>query len=417
MGEYHIRGGRRLRGELRVRGGKNAVLPMFAAMILNGAECVLHNCPRIRDTFISAEILRCLGCKVTIEGNTVVVNSSGARDWHIPEELSGEMRSSVIFMGGLLGRFGQADISYPGGCELGTRPIDMHIKALAAMGTFIETGERLLCQTKGLTGARIPLQFPSVGATENIMLAAVLAKGQTKICNAAREPEIVDLQGFLNGMGADIKGAGTDTIVINGVEKLHSVEYCAMPDRIVAGTYLAAAAITGGELWLTGVTPSDLIPVTSAFTEMGCRIAEVENTITLKAPGRLHRIPHLATHPHPGFPTDMQAPLTATLSLAEGTSVVKENLFSSRNGHIIGLQRMGADILEMQDNRSFVIRGVENLQGATVEATDLRCGAALILAGLAAEGNTVVKESIYVERGYEQIELALQKVGAEISFK
>ena len=417
MGEYHIRGGRRLNGELRVRGGKNAVLPMFAAMMLNGAESVLHNCPRIRDTFISAEILRCLGCKVTIEGNTVVVNSSGAKEWHVPEELSGEMRSSVIFMGGLLGRFGKADISYPGGCELGTRPIDMHIKALSAMGTSIESRERLLCRTDGLKGMRIPLQFPSVGATENIMLAAVLAKGETVICNAAREPEIVDLQGFLNGMGANIRGAGTDTVVINGVDNLHSVEYCAMPDRIVAGTYLAAAAITGGEVKITGVTPSDLIPVTSAFAEMDCRISELGSAITLKAPSRLQRISHLATHPHPGFPTDMQAPFTAALTLANGTSVVKENLFSSRNGHIVGLQRMGADILEMQDNRSFVIRGVENLRGATVEATDLRCGAALILAGLAAEGDTVVKESIYVERGYEQIEVALRSVGAEISFK
>jgi len=421
MGEYHIQGGKKLEGELKVSGSKNAVLPIFAAMLLNGTKSILHNCPKIHDTLVSIQILEHLGCTVSEEGEgRIVVDSSTACRWDIPDEYSSQMRSSVLFMGALLGRFGKADISYPGGCELGSRPIDMHTKAMGIMCTSIQTGDVISCRSTGLRGARIPLSFPSVGATENIMLAAVLAEGETWILNAAKEPEIVDLQRFLNGMGANVSGAGSSTILIQGVEKLHVVEHHVMPDRIVAGTYLAAAAITGGEIHLKGVNTQDLIPVTAKFAEMGCEIKEnssdtaLSDSIWLKAPPRLQYIPKLETSPHPGFPTDLQAPFVAALSLAEGTSVVEENVFSSRFGHIPNLSRMGADILVMQDGRNFVVRGVERLKGASVEATDLRCGAALILAGLAAEGQTIVKESHHVARGYEHIEVDLRGLGADI---
>lgn len=422
MGEYHILGGKRLKGEVRIGGSKNAVLPIFAAMVLNGSKSILHNCPLILDTFISIEILQSLGCTVTIEagisgaGNTVIVDSEGASNWHVPEEFTRKMRSSVLFMGGLLGRFGKADISFPGGCRLGDRPIDMHTQALEAMGCAIQTGEMLRCRAKKLRGIRIPLSLPSVGTTENIMLAAVLAEGETIILNAAREPEIVDLMRFLNGMGADVRGAGSDTIVIRGVKKLHSVEHHAMPDRIVAGTYMAAAAMTAGKARLTDVCPADLIPVTAKFIEMGCQITETESTVAIKGPSRLQYIPKLQTRPHPGFPTDLQAPFVAALSLAEGTSVVEENVFNSRGGHIPELVRMGADIMEMQDARTFVIRGIERLKGAAVEATDLRCGAALILAAIAAQGESIVTEGHHVERGYEQIEKDLRALGADIRY-
>jgi len=414
MSEYHIQGKIRLAGEVSASGSKNAVLPIFAACILNGSKNVLHNCPQIQDTMISIQILEHLGCTVTTEGNTVIVDSSTANNWHVPDEFTRQMRSSVLFMGSLIGRFGKADVSFPGGCELGSRPIDMHIKALGAMGTDIQTGDMLQCSAEKLQGLRIHLSFPSVGATENIMLAAVLAEGETTILNAAREPEIVDLQGFLNSMGAKVIGAGSDTILIKGVKKLHEAEYTVMPDRIVAATYLLAAAITEGEINLKNVRPSDMIPVTAKLTEMGCQISEGANSIKLLAPPRLKSISKLETRPHPGFPTDLQAPFVATLALADGTSVVEENVFSSRCGHAPELTRMGADIMVTQDSRNFVIRGVESFKGATVEATDLRCGAALILAGLAAEGKTIVKEGYHVSRGYEHIEVDLRGLGADI---
>lgn len=414
MGEYHIQGGFRLGGEVRISGSKNAVLPMFAATVLNGSESILHNCPCIQDTLISIEILKQLGCTVKVEGNTVVVDSSSAYLWHIPDDFTRKMRSSVLFMGGLLGRFGKADISFPGGCKLGSRPIDMHIQALAAMGCSISQDDMLRCRTENLKGTRISLSFPSVGATENIMLAAVLAQGETTILNAAREPEIADFERFLNGMGANIAGAGTDTIVIRGVKELQPVEYRVMPDRIVAGTYLVAAAITSGNVLLKDALPADLQPVTAKLTEMGCKITEEQNRVAIKAPPRLQYLPKLETRPHPGFPTDLQAPFAAALSLADGTSVVEENVFNSRNGHIPELVRMGADIMELQDGRNFVIRGREKLKGSIVEATDLRCGAALIIAGLAAEGETIVTESHHVERGYECIDADLRSLGADI---
>lgn len=418
MNEYVIRGGNRITGELRVCGGKNAVLPILAATVLNGSESVIHNCPKIMDTFISIKILEHIGCKVHLEGNTLIVDSSGVSRWDVPAELVGEMRSSIIFMGGMLGRLEKVNISYPGGCELGDRPIDLHIKSLQAMNAVIrETHGTLHCQTRRMTGAKIHLDRISVGATENIMLGAVMAEGETVIAHAAREPEIQDLQLFLNGMGADITGAGTDTIVIRGVKKLHGVEHCVMPDRIVAGTYLTAAAVTGGELTLTRTAPADLAPVISKLAEMGCLLRVTEGTVSIKAPPRLKYLPRLMTEPHPGFPTDMQAQFVTALAMAEGTSVVTETIFDSRNKHAAELKRMGADITLSHDGMTFVIRGREKLQGAVVNARDLRGGAALILAGLAAEGETIVRNTSYVERGYEQIEEALRSAGGDITLR
>jgi len=414
MGEYHIIGGKRLMGEVRAGGSKNAVLPMFAATVLNGGKSVLHNCPIIQDTLTSIEILKHIGCTAEVHGNTVTIDSAPANSWHVPEEYTQMMRSSILFMGGLLGRFRRAEISFPGGCNLGSRPIDLHTKAMGAMQCSIQTSETLRCSADSLTGFTHHLDFPSVGATENIMLAAVLAEGETVIGNAAREPEIVDLARFLNGMGADVRGAGSGTIVIQGVEKLHDVEHRVMPDRIVGGTYLLAAAITGGEILLTETNPLDLIPATAKLAEMGCRVIESEDTIALKAPQRLKYLTKLETCPHPGFPTDLQAPFVAALCVADGTSVVEETVFNSRSGHIPELSRMGADVMVMQDGRNFVIRGVKTLHGANVQATDLRCGAALILAGLAAVGETVVTDGYHVERGYQDIVSDLRGIGAEI---
>lgn len=417
MGEYHIHGGKRLSGDIRITGGKNAVLPILASAVLNNGKSVIHNCPLISDTFISKELLEAIGCKVQMEGSTMVIDSSSANRSDVPEQLVSEMRSSIIFMGGLLGRFNKAKISYPGGCELGQRPINLHLKALRAMGASItEEHGFILCRASRLRGTRISLDFPSVGASQNIMLAAVLADGETIISNAAREPEMLDMQRFLNGMGADITGAGTDTIRIYGVQKLRDVEHTIMPDRIVAGTYLTAAAITKGEIRVTDIEPEHLYPITSKLSEAGCLIRYGKKEIHLKGPEKIKPIEHLQTHPHPGFPTDMQPQIMTLLSLAEGTSIITETIFESRNKHVAELARMGADITLSRDGTTAFIKGVQRLNSSVVRAMDLRGGAALILAGLSAEGLTVVKDSRHVERGYEKIESALKSLGADIQY-
>ncbi len=304
MGEYHIKGGNRLTGELKVGGAKNAILPILASVVLNSGKSIIHNCPLISDTFVSIEILEALGCKVKMEGSTLIIDSSSADSFDVPEYLVREMRSSFIFLGGVLGRFGKVKISYPGGCELGSRPIDMHLKALKELGAnIVEEHGFVICTGEKLKGTRINFDFPSVGATENAMLSAVFAEGQTIISNAAREPEIVDMQNFLNKMGAKIKGAGTDFIIIDGVTKLNDVEYSVMPDRIVAGTYLVAAAITKGEILLTNVVYEDMYPVISKLNETGCKFKIEKNRIYMKSPDIIKSIDRLRTHPHPGFPS------------------------------------------------------------------------------------------------------------------
>ncbi|MDR1532022.1 MAG: UDP-N-acetylglucosamine 1-carboxyvinyltransferase [Clostridiales bacterium] len=415
MGAYRVCGGKKISGELTIGGGKNAILPILASVILNSGVSVLHNCPRIADTFTSIEILETIGCKVAMEGNTLIIDSSGADKCEIPEKLVGKMRSSIIFMGGVLGRFRTVKISYPGGCELGLRPINYHLKALTQLGAEI-TDEHgfIIAKADKLRGTKINLDFPSVGATENTMLAAVFAEGETMIVNAAKEPEIADLQNFLNACGAKIKGAGTDAITIRGVPRLHGAEYTIMPDRIAAGTFLAAAAVTGGSVTLRNVMAEHLYPITSKLTETGCGIQTRPGIVSLTSPGKLRALDRLRTCPHPGFPTDMQPQMTALLCTANGTSIVEETMFESRNRHVNELMRMGADIILAESGRTAIIKGVKKLKGSTVSSKDLRGGAALILAGLAAEGTTTVTNSEHVERGYERIEHALTQLGADV---
>ena len=418
MGEYLVRGGNKISGEISVSGAKNAILPILASVILNKGESVIYNCPLISDTYVSIKILNALGCTTKLEGNTLTINSKNANNHIVPEELVREMRSSFIFLGGVLSRFGKVKISYPGGCELGARPIDLHLKALKALNATVkEEHGFIICEGTKLQGTRINLDFPSVGATENAMLTAVLAKGETIISNAAKEPEVVDLQFFLNAMGAKIKGAGTDSITISGVSSLHDVEYKIMPDRIVAGTYLAASAMTGGDIVLHDVVYEDLYPILSRLNEAGCLFKIQRNSVSMKSPKKLKSIERLRTHPHPGFPTDMQPQFMSLLTIADGTSIVNETVFESRNKHIGELIRMGADIILAQDGVTSIIKGIEKLKGSTVSARDLRGGAALILAGLVAEGETIVLNSSYVERGYECIEKSLASLGADITFK
>jgi len=423
MRQYRIRGRNRIGGQLKVGGAKNAVLPILAAVCLNKGESEIHNCPRIADTFLSIDILKHIGCRVKFTENTLYVDASGINEINIPEKWVGQMRSSILFMGAMLGLCGQVNIAHPGGCDLGERSIGYHLDGLKAMGATIDSDKKIMYCKGPLHGADIRLPTASVGATENLILAAALAKGQTIISNAAREPEVVDLAKFLRGMGADIRGAGTGQIIIEGVKKLTNVTHKVMPDRIVAGTYLTAAAMTVGEISLVDVCPQDIAVITAKLAEMGCKISHGTDSITLKGPERLKALPYLETAEYPGFPTDMQAQLVAALSFAQGRSIVKERIFDNRHAHAVGLRLMGADIQSRQielcadpkkEITVFEIEGKAALHGAVVEAKDLRCGAALVLAGLAAEGETVVQGAQYVERGYEGIEMALAEVGADI---
>ncbi|HOQ16541.1 MAG: UDP-N-acetylglucosamine 1-carboxyvinyltransferase [Epulopiscium sp.] len=413
MGRFYIDGGRCLEGTLRIQGGKNAVLPILAATVLNGDVSYIQDCPRILDVFTMIRILESIGCKVRWDDKTLMIDSSSVDSYKIPEELVREMRSSIILLGSVLGRHKKVIISYPGGCPLGPRPIDLHIKALKQLGASIkEEHGFIICEAPKLVGAKIHLDFPSVGATENIMLAAVLAEGTTEIHNAAKEPEIKDLQDFLNGMGAKIKGASSDVITIEGVKSLHQVEHKVIPDRIVTGTYLAAAAITGGEVLLTNVNPNHIQAINSKLKEAGCRIIEEKDRIYLKAPKKLKNIDIIRTQPYPGFPTDMQAQMMAMLTVASGASIITETVFESRYKHVDELIRMGANIT--LEGRTAIIKGVGHLTGTNVYAKDLRGGAALIIAGLVAEGVTIVDGAKHIERGYEQIDKDLNILGASI---
>ena len=423
MRQYRIRGGKRIAGQIVVGGAKNAVLPILAAVCLNKGESEIHNCPRIADTFLSIEILKHIGCRVDFIGNTLWVDTSGLCEINIPKEWVSQMRSSILFMGAMLGREGQVNIAGPGGCDIGERSICYHLEGLRAMGAEINYTDGILHCKGTLKGADIRLQTASVGATENLMLAGVLAKGRTVIFNAAKEPEVVDVARFLKGMGANIRGAGTEKITIDGVHRLVSTTHKVMPDRIVAGTYLVAAAMTAGEIELVGARPQDMVPVTTRLAEMGCEIGHDINKVSLRGPKRLKALPYLETAEYPGFPTDMQAQFVAALSLAEGNSIVKEMIFDSRHAHAAELRLMGADIdayrapscdESKKSATIFEIQGRPALRGAAVTAKDLRGGAALVLAGLAARGETVVQDAHFVERGYECIEKDLSGVGADV---
>lgn len=413
MSKIIIEGGRKIQGELRVGGAKNSVLPIMAATVLNGKINIVHDIPKLSDVEVMSKILRAVGCDVKRENGTMTIDSSKLDNHRIPEELVREMRSSIVFLGAMLARCGETIVSYPGGCEIGPRPIDLHLKSLREMGADIEEKHGfLICTTKGLKGCDIQLDFPSVGATENIMLAAVYAEGTTTIRNAAREPEIRDLQQFINAMGGNISGAGSNTIRIDGVKELREVEHTIIPDRIVAGTYLTAAAMTRGEIVLKNVIPEHLQSTIYKLKESGCRILYTHDTIKLVAPDKLHAIESIKTLPYPGFPTDMQSQIMALMTISDGISIITENIFENRYKHAYELIRMGANI--KIDGRVAIIKGVLKLTGATVTANDLRGGAALILAGLAAEGTTIIENAKHIERGYDHIEDDLKFAGAAI---
>lgn len=414
MQKFVIHGGKRLEGEIAVQGAKNSALPIAAASLLCNGESRLDNCPKLSDVYAACRILTCLGCRCTMQANTVIVNADDLSAHEIPEQFMSEMRSSIIFLGAVLGRMGKCRLGYPGGCELGPRPINLHLQALRRMGVKIREDHGVLyCTTpNGLHGARIHLQFPSVGATENILLAAVTAKGTTTISNAAREPEIVDLVRYLRACGADIAGEGTGTIVIQGVQKLKGCTYRIMPDRIVAATWLAAAAATGGEVCLRQVCAADMESILDVFEEMQCRISIQEESICFYAGAPLRAVRLLKTMPYPGFPTDAQAILMAALCRANGTTVIEETIFENRFRHVDALVKMGADI--RVSGRTAVVNGVHHLHGASVEATDLRGGAAMLTAGLCAADETIITEIHHIDRGYDSPECVLRRLGADI---
>lgn len=414
MADYIVEGGIPLYGDVRISGAKNSALPILAATLLTKAEVVLHNCPDLTDVRATGKILSLFGCAVRREGDTVIVDSSHAAPCAVPEELMREMRSSIIFLGALLARFSSAYLSMPGGCELGPRPIDLHLSALTCMGATIENDHGYLsCRAdRGLRGTKITLSFPSVGATENTILAAVTASGTTEIVNAACEPEIADLAGFLTACGARISGAGTSRVVIEGVNTLHGCEYSVMPDRIEAATFLSATVLTGGNVTLCGVRNEDMEAVLAAYGEMGCQLRRYPGRLTAVMKGRPKKISQITTCPYPGFPTDAQAVLMAAACVADGTCVFVENIFENRYKHVAGLLRMGADIRVI--GKTAVVRGVNRLHAATVQSTDLRGGAALLTAALSAEGTATVTEIHHILRGYEQPENKLNALGARV---
>ena len=410
-----ISGGIRLEGKTRLQGSKNSSLPILAACAAVNGISVIHNCPRITDVDIAVAILERLGCRVSREGGTITVDSGDINCSAIPEELMSEMRSSIIFLGALLARFGRGSATLPGGCEIGLRPIDMHITAFRSMGVVIEeSGGSMECTApNGLAPCRISLSFPSVGATENIMLASLAAKGETVITNAAREPEIKDLADFLNECGAKIIGAGQSVIRIYGGRRLTGAEHRVIPDRIVASTYMACAAVTGGRAVVTEVEREHLAPVIPVFELCGCKIDFANGEMSVTAPKRAERIKYLRTMPYPGFPTDSQALVTAVAATARGTSVISERVFENRFRHVPELIKMGADI-RVEDSCVAVVEGVPSLHGAKVTASDLRGGSALIAAALGARGESVIDGVRHVLRGCEDVCGNLSRLGADI---
>ena len=408
-----IKGGKRLCGEIKVQGAKNSALPLLAGCLLAEGRTALTRCPELSDVFAACRILNERGCECSFRGNVVTTDTSGAEGFRISDGLMREMRSSIVFMGAVLGRTGRCELSYPGGCELGPRPIDMHITALRQLGVKItEEHGRISCTCpRGIRGAVIDLPFPSVGATENIMLAAVCGEGETVIRNAAREPEVRDLADFLNRCGGDIRGAGCSTIRINGVKKLRGCDFEVMPDRIAAATFMSAAASTGGEIGLLGVSCDDIRAVTAVFEEMGAAVYCSADSIYISCVRPLRAVRMIRTMPYPGFPTDAQAVVMASLATARGSSIISENIFESRYRHVDELVRMGANI--KTSGRTAVIEGVERLYGANVMAHELRGGAALVVAALGAEGISCVSGVQYIDRGYEQIERSFTSLGAE----
>ena len=416
MRELIIYGGKPLAGQLRVQGSKNAVLPILAATLLTDEPCEIRNCPDLTDVHAALAILKSLGCHTQYDGHTAIIRPLGARGTDIPDELMRRMRSSVMFLGAVLGRCRKACISYPGGCELGARPIDIHLRALKSLGVrLLEEGGYIHCCLDEFVPRTITFMFPSVGATENIMMLCAVSKGETILVNPAREPEIVDLQNFLNCMGADIIGAGTDCIRIRGVPCLHGCSYAVIPDRIAAATYACAAVACGGEILLTGVEPVHMRIMLSVLRDMGAEISEGDEQLGIRMRRRPLAVSSVKTLPYPGFPTDAQAPLMAALLKADGSSVISETIFENRFKHVGEFLRMGANI--QLEGLNAIVRGVDHLHGAVVNAADLRGGAALVIAGLSAEGKTEVRQTCHIDRGYEDVAGVFQSLGGNICYQ
>lgn len=415
MLRYIIKGGKKLEGEVKISGSKNASLPILAASILNTGKTTLYNVPDIHDTQMMFEILKNLGGKVEKKNNKIVIDTSKINNFEIPEQLMRQMRSSVILAGSLLGKYKKAIFSYPGGCDIGSRPIDLHLKGFEKLGINITKNYgNISCICDKIIGEKIDLDFPSVGATENIMLASCLGEGTTLITNAAMEPEIIDLQNFLNKMGAKINGAGSSQIQIEGVKKLRDVSYNVMPDRIEAGTFLCATVATEGNVKLKNLNPEHITPIINKLEEIGCKIKVEKTAIELLAPKRI-KATDIKTMPYPGFPTDMQSIFASMLTTAKGTSIVIENIFENRYKYIQELNRMGAKI--SIEGKTAIIKGVRKLYGTTVNATDLRGGAAMVIAGLMAKGTTNIENIGYILRGYEKLENKLTSLNADIKIE
>ena len=410
-----VTGGYPLSGEVAISGAKNAVLPIIAASLLSDGVCVLQDVPKLADVYIIQAVLESLGCKITFSGNVMTISAEDIVTYEASPGLMQKMRASVLILGPLLARFSKAKISLPGGCAIGSRPVDMHLRGLEELGATIRLqDDSIIAEVNGrLKGAELFLKFPSVGATENLMMAAVLAEGVTVIKNAALEPEIVDLAMFLNEMGANVKGAGTKEITIVGVERLHGATHCIIPDRIEAGSYLLAAAMTKSEITITNCIIEHLEPILEKMRECGAEfvVNRRENKVTIK-PVKEFLSTDIKTLPHPGFPTDIQAQFMAVLTLAKGTSNFEETIFENRYMHVDELRKMGANI--QLDGRIAHVDGVHKLVGTEVFATDLRAGAALIIAGLVAEGETVIGNLHHIDRGYENLIGKFQNLGAKI---
>lgn len=414
MNKLLIRGGTPLDGEIRISGAKNAVLPMLAASLLADSPVIIENVPHLQDVTTTMELLGRMGATLTVgDQMSVEVDTTTVDILEAPYDLVRTMRASILVLGPMLARFKQARVSLPGGCAIGTRPVDIHLAGLEALGAEVRvSGGYIETSVEQLIGAHIVLDQVTVTGTENLMMAAVLAKGVTVLENAAREPEVVDLANFLNAMGADVRGAGSDTIHIQGVERLHGVRYRVLPDRIETGTYLVAAAMTRGRILVRDTRPELLDAVLAKLEQAGAEIEVGEDWIRLDMHGRRPQAVDIRTAPHPGFPTDMQAQFVAMNAVAEGTSTVVETIFENRFMHVQEIQRMGADI-HIEGNTA-IIHGVETLSGAQVMATDLRASASLVLAGLVANGETVVNRIYHIDRGYESIEEKLSRLGANI---
>ena len=413
MDQYVIKGGSPLVGEVAIGGAKNAALAILAAAVMTDETVTIDNLPNVRDINVMLQAIENIGATVErVDIHTVKINGSTIHDISVDNEYIRKIRASYYLLGALLGKYKDAEVALPGGCDIGSRPIDLHLKGFRAMGAEVDIRRGLVAaKAENLCGTHIYMDKVSVGATINIMMAAAMAEGKTTIENAAKEPHVVDVANFLNRMGANIRGAGTDVIRISGVEKLHKTEYSIIPDQIEAGTFMFAAAATGGDVTVKNVIPKHLEATTAKLEEIGCEVEEFDDAVRVRAPKRLHRT-HVKTLPYPGYPTDMQPQIAVTLALAEGTSIVTESIFENRFKYADELSRMGANI--KVEGNSAIIDGVKKLTGARVSAPDLRAGAALVIAGLAADGITVVDDIVYIQRGYENFEDKLRSLGAEI---